>query len=151
MRGVARTARERGAALILVLWTFAALTALAGEFARAMREDAQSTKNFKEETISHYVAIAAINEALLAIETYNGQIDVNADDRAVGSADVGRGGNRAREQAHARPGALAARAGGEGVLRARQQLSVERDLAPLVALRRGRPACRAEASSGPRR
>ena len=83
MRGVARTARERGAALILVLWTFAALTALAGEFARAMREDAQSTKNFKEETISHYVAIAAINEALLAIETYNGQIPVDADDRAL--------------------------------------------------------------------
>ena len=101
MRGVARTARERGAALILVLWTFAALTALAGEFARAMREDAQSTKNFKEETISHYVAIAAINEALLAIETYNGQIPVNADDRAAGSADDGRGGNRARAQAQA--------------------------------------------------
>lgn len=90
MRRASRTARERGAALILVLWTFAALTALAGEFARAMREDAQGTKNFKEETISHYVAIAGINEALLAIETYNGQLDVDED------AEDDRGGNRAR-------------------------------------------------------
>ena len=65
MTGGREPIRQRGAALILVLWTFAALTALAGEFARAMRQDAQSTRNFKEETVSHYIAVAAINDCLL--------------------------------------------------------------------------------------
>ena len=78
MRAGSRSSQS-GAALILVLWTFAALTALAGEFARAMREDAQSTRNYKEETISHYVAIAALNEAIIAIQTYNGELEVEDD------------------------------------------------------------------------
>ncbi len=60
-------ARQRGAALILVLWTFAVLTVLATEFARAMRDDALATRNFKQETSAHYTAIAAMNEVLLAL------------------------------------------------------------------------------------
>jgi type II secretory pathway component PulK len=66
--------RRRGAALLMVLWTFAVIAVLAGEFARAMRQEAQSTLNFKQETIAHYTAIAGLNEALLAIVTYNGQL-----------------------------------------------------------------------------
>lgn len=58
---------EAGVALVLVLLTFAVIGVLAGEFARAMREDASSTRNFKEETIAHYVAFAGINEAILAV------------------------------------------------------------------------------------
>ncbi|MFT4570088.1 MAG: hypothetical protein ACI91F_000961 [Candidatus Binatia bacterium] len=61
--------RQRGVALILVIWTFAVLTVLAGEFARAMRDDAMSTRNFKQETIGHYVCVAAINEVILALMT----------------------------------------------------------------------------------
>jgi len=60
---------ESGVALILVLWTFAVLAVLAAEFARAMRDDAQSTLNFRQETMGHYVAIAGINEAILAISS----------------------------------------------------------------------------------
>jgi hypothetical protein len=71
--------RERGAALLLVLWTFAVLTVLAAEFARAMRQDAQSTINFKQETIAHYTAIAGLNEAILAIQTYNGDVEIDED------------------------------------------------------------------------
>jgi hypothetical protein len=59
----------------MVMWTFAVLAVLAGEFARAMREEAQSTLNFKVETESHYVAIAGLNEALLAAVTFNGKVD----------------------------------------------------------------------------
>ncbi len=69
---------QSGAALILVLWTFAVLSALAAEFARAMREEAQSALNFKQETLAHYVAVAAINEALLALQAYNGELEVDS-------------------------------------------------------------------------
>ena len=72
---MARARRERGAALLMVMWTFAVLAVLAGEFARAMREEAQSTLNYKLETEAHYVAIAGINEALLAAVTFNGKVD----------------------------------------------------------------------------
>ncbi len=58
---------QRGVALILVLFTFGILAVLAGEFARAMREDAVSTVNYKLETVGHYAAIAAVNEAILAM------------------------------------------------------------------------------------
>ena len=59
----------------MVLWTFAVISVLAGEFARAMREEAQSTLNYKSETIAHYTAIAGLNEALLAIVAHNGKVD----------------------------------------------------------------------------
>ncbi|RMD84753.1 MAG: hypothetical protein D6815_03490 [Candidatus Dadabacteria bacterium] len=64
-----------GVALVLVLWTFAVLSVLAGEFARAMRQEAESTRTFKEGTIARYAAIGAINEGLLAVLTYNGRLD----------------------------------------------------------------------------
>ena len=69
------TRGQSGAALLMVMWTFAILAVLAGEFARAMREEAQSTLNFKLETDAHYVAIAGMNEALLAAVTLNGKLD----------------------------------------------------------------------------
>ena len=64
----------------MVMWTFAILAVLAGEFARAMREEAQSTLNFKLETEAHYVAIAGLNEALLAAMTLNGKMDTEESD-----------------------------------------------------------------------
>jgi len=67
--------RQSGAALLMVLWIFAVVSVLAGQFARAMREEAQSTLNYKNETIAHYTAIAGINEVLLAISTRNGKVD----------------------------------------------------------------------------
>lgn len=60
---------QSGVALVLVLLTFAVIGVLAGEFARAMRQDAASTRNFKEGTIAHYVAFAGLNEAVLAIQS----------------------------------------------------------------------------------
>jgi hypothetical protein len=72
-RGV--RSRQRGVALILVIWTFAVLTVLAGEFARAMRDDAMSTRNFKQETQAHYVCVAAINEVILALMTQREDAD----------------------------------------------------------------------------
>ncbi len=60
--------RQRGVALILVIWTFAVLAVLGAEIGRAMRDDALSTRNFKQETFGRYIAIAAVNEAILAIQ-----------------------------------------------------------------------------------
>src|SRR6185369_3773354 len=60
--------RQRGVALILVLWTLAALAVLAAEFARAMHDEAASTRNFKESTHGRLVALAGINEVILALK-----------------------------------------------------------------------------------
>ncbi|RMF21745.1 MAG: hypothetical protein D6760_08810 [Deltaproteobacteria bacterium] len=77
MRSVSHLRRngESGVALVLVLWTFAVLAVLAGEFARAMRLDAEATRTFKQSTIAQYAAMGALNEALLAISSYNGELD----------------------------------------------------------------------------
>jgi hypothetical protein len=80
LKRLRKSAAQKGAALILVLWTFAALSVLAAEFARAMRQEAQSVLNFKEQSLSHYTAIAGLNEAILAILTYNGEIEIIDDD-----------------------------------------------------------------------
>ena len=76
LRHLRKPAAQRGAALILVLWTFAVLSVLAAEFARAMRQEAQSVLNFKEQSIGHYTAIAGLNEAILAVVSYNGDIEI---------------------------------------------------------------------------
>lgn len=78
---------QAGAALLMVLWTFAVVSVLAGEFARAMREEAQSTLNYKTETLAHYTAIAGLNEALLVIVANNGKLDV-VESRATGEHDL---------------------------------------------------------------
>lgn len=51
-----------------MLWTFAAIAVLAAEFARAMHDEAASTRNFKESTQARMVAIAGINEVILALK-----------------------------------------------------------------------------------
>lgn len=45
-----------------------------------MREEAQSVLNFKQETISHYTAIAGLNETILLIQTFNGDVDIEEED-----------------------------------------------------------------------
>lgn len=71
--------RQRGVALILVMWTFAAVAVLAAEFARAMHDEAASTRNFKESTRARMVAIAGINEVILALQIHRGENDSNVD------------------------------------------------------------------------
>jgi general secretion pathway protein K len=57
--------RQRGIALLLVLWAFMILGVLALDFGRYMRDDAMAAVNFADETQGYYVAVAAINRALL--------------------------------------------------------------------------------------
>ncbi len=57
--------RQRGIALLLVLWAFSILGVLALDFGRYMRDDAMAAVNFADETQGYYVAVAAINKALL--------------------------------------------------------------------------------------
>ncbi|MFP6662811.1 MAG: hypothetical protein VCC00_01250 [Deltaproteobacteria bacterium] len=52
---------ERGFALLVVLWIFIVLFVLGAEFATSMRQDAQATVNFADETQSYYLATAAAN------------------------------------------------------------------------------------------
>jgi general secretion pathway protein K len=75
-RGLAARRGERGVALILVLWTFAAVAVLAAEFARAMHDEAASTRNFKESAQARMIAIAGVNETILAIKADRDQPDI---------------------------------------------------------------------------
>ena len=55
------SARQRGFALVIVLWIFIVLIAVGAEFSGAMREDVSATRNFAGETKSYYLATAAAN------------------------------------------------------------------------------------------
>ncbi len=82
--------RQRGIALLLVLWAFMILGVLAFDFGRYMRDDAMAAVNFAEETQGYYVAVAAINEALLdEIRTANlaGVPDVSGGEGGEGDED----------------------------------------------------------------
>jgi len=59
--------RERGIALILVLWVFMLLGVLALDFAQYIRDDAMAAVNFADETRGYYVALAGMNRALYEI------------------------------------------------------------------------------------
>src|SRR5439155_8494718 len=56
--------RQRGVALLLVLWVFMLLGVLALDFSRYMRDDAMAAINFADETRGYYVALAGMNRAL---------------------------------------------------------------------------------------
>ena len=51
---------ERGIALFLVLWVMALLTVIAGELCHAIRTEVNVTRNYKEETQAHYIAVSGL-------------------------------------------------------------------------------------------
>ncbi|HJQ74365.1 MAG TPA: hypothetical protein VJ814_05735 [Gaiellaceae bacterium] len=56
--------RQRGIALLLVVWVFMLLGVLALDFAQYIRDDAMASVNFADETRGYFVAIAGMNLAL---------------------------------------------------------------------------------------
>jgi general secretion pathway protein K len=56
--------RERGVALLLVLWVFMILGVLSLDFSRYMRDDAMAAVNFADSTRGYYEALAGMNRAL---------------------------------------------------------------------------------------
>src|SRR5207253_593704 len=60
----ARRPRERGVALLLVLWIFVVLGVLAVDFARYIRDDAMAAVNFAEETRAYYLALAGMSRTI---------------------------------------------------------------------------------------
>ncbi len=56
--------RERGIALLMVIWIFMVLSVLSAEFSRAMRDDAAATQNLAEEVQARGVAMAGMNQAI---------------------------------------------------------------------------------------
>ena len=63
-----RHPRERGIALLLVLWVFMVLGVLALDFARYIRDDAMAAVNFADETRGYYLALAGMNRAIFDAE-----------------------------------------------------------------------------------
>jgi general secretion pathway protein K len=55
---------QNGIALMIVLWVLVLLMALATEFAFSMKMEVNTTRNYKEDTESYYLAKAGINLAL---------------------------------------------------------------------------------------
>jgi general secretion pathway protein K len=64
MPGQAPDDRERGIALLMVIWIFMVLSVLSAQFSRAMRDDAVATQNLAEEIQARGVALAGINQAI---------------------------------------------------------------------------------------
>ena len=64
MPGQAPDNRERGIALLMVIWIFMVLSVLSAQFSRAMRDDAVATQNLAEEIQARGVALAGINQAI---------------------------------------------------------------------------------------
>lgn len=58
---------ESGIALILVLWVMVLLIALGTEFALSMKTEVNTTRNFKEDTETYYLAKAGMNLAMAEI------------------------------------------------------------------------------------
>ncbi len=56
--------RERGIALLLVLWIFMVLGVIALDFSHYIRDEAMASVNFSDETRGYYVALAGMNRAL---------------------------------------------------------------------------------------
>src|SRR5262245_47554152 len=81
--------RERGIALLLVLWIFSILGILALDFARYMRDDAMATVNLADETRGYYVALAGINRAIYDAERMREREGTAAGNAAGRQADVG--------------------------------------------------------------
>ena len=55
---------QSGIALMIVLWVLVLLMALATEFAFSMKMEVNTTRNYKEDTESYYLAKAGLNLAL---------------------------------------------------------------------------------------
>src|SRR5438045_2058626 len=60
--------RERGVALLLVLWVFMVLGVIALDFARYIRDDAMASVNLADETRGYYLALAGMNRAIFDAE-----------------------------------------------------------------------------------
>ncbi len=60
--------RQRGVALLLVLWVFTILGVIALDFGKYMRDDAMAALNFADETRGYYLALAGINRAIFDAE-----------------------------------------------------------------------------------
>jgi hypothetical protein len=61
--------RQRGIALLIVIWVFMALGVIALDFSRYIRDDAMATMNFADETQSYYAAVAGMNFAIWQVRT----------------------------------------------------------------------------------
>ena len=71
---------ESGIALILVLWVMVLLIALSTEFALSMKTEVNTTRNFKEDTETYYLAKAGMNLAMAEILSnaqYHSRVEEN--------------------------------------------------------------------------
>lgn len=62
--GYSAAASEKGLALIMVLWVLVMLSIISLNYLGSSKWETLSTRNLKDETISHYLALSGYNEAL---------------------------------------------------------------------------------------
>ena len=67
MNRVRHRSRERGIALVMVVWVFMILGVLALDFSRYIRESAMAAANFAEETRGYYLALGGMNRAVFHV------------------------------------------------------------------------------------
>ncbi|MFN8543065.1 MAG: type II secretion system protein GspK [Candidatus Binatia bacterium] len=72
MRLHPRRRRQRGVALLLVLWVFMILGVLALDFGQYMRDDANAALNLSQETTGYYIAVAGMYRALWLAQQEHG-------------------------------------------------------------------------------
>ena len=59
--------KEKGLALLMVLWITTLLAVIVGEFCYAMKTEINITRNFKESTQGYYIALAGVNRAAVEL------------------------------------------------------------------------------------
>ena len=63
MQSQTKFKKEKGLALLMVLWVTTLLAVIVGEFCYAMKIEINITRNFKESTQGYYIALAGVNRA----------------------------------------------------------------------------------------
>jgi len=64
MQSQTKINKEKGLALLMVLWVITLLAVIVGEFCYAMKTEINITRNFKESTQGYYIALAGVNRAV---------------------------------------------------------------------------------------
>jgi len=63
MQSQTKCKKEKGLALLMVLWVITLLAVIVGEFCYAMKTEINITRNFKESTQGYYISLAGVNRA----------------------------------------------------------------------------------------
>lgn len=84
-----RRPRQRGIALLMVVWVFMVLGVIALDFAQYMRDEAQAALNLGEETRAYYAAVGGVHETLERLLIAAREGELFADEEGEGNDEPG--------------------------------------------------------------